>query len=112
MSFRGCPRLPSSPSASLGPCPLTGTNLTQTTLGQRGADRAPGKRFAGSNSTNQIFSFMPDPFSNLDDSFNAEEAGDSADPEQIFQNIQFQKDLMANLRCRPWTMGQKLGALR
>lgn len=53
-----------------------------------------------------------DPCSNLDDSFNAEEAGDSADPEQIFQNIQFQKDLMANLRCRPWTMGQKLGALR
>ncbi|XP_032692711.1 transmembrane channel-like protein 3 [Lontra canadensis] len=50
--------------------------------------------------------------SNLDDSFNADEAGDSTDPEQIFQNIQFQKDLMANLRCRPWTMGQKLGALR
>ncbi|XP_006142718.1 transmembrane channel-like protein 3 [Tupaia chinensis] len=50
--------------------------------------------------------------SNLDDSFNAEEAGDSNDPEQIFQNIQFQKDLMANIRCRPWTMGQKLRALR
>ncbi|XP_027945212.1 transmembrane channel-like protein 3 [Eumetopias jubatus] len=50
--------------------------------------------------------------SNLDDSFNADETGDSNDPEQIFQNIQFQKDLMANIRCRPWTMGQKLGALR
>ncbi|XP_025858934.2 transmembrane channel-like protein 3 [Vulpes vulpes] len=50
--------------------------------------------------------------SNLDDSFNADEPGDSNDPEQIFQNIQFQKDLMANIRCRPWTMGQKLGALR
>ncbi|KAI5929535.1 Transmembrane channel-like protein 3 [Manis javanica] len=50
--------------------------------------------------------------SNLDDSFTAEEAGDSNDPEQIFQNIQFQKDLMANIRCRPWTMGQKLRALR
>uniref|UniRef100_G3U020 Transmembrane channel-like protein n=1 Tax=Loxodonta africana TaxID=9785 RepID=G3U020_LOXAF len=31
---------------------------------------------------------------------------------QIFQNIQFQKDLMANIRCRPWPMGQKLRALR
>ncbi|XP_047397333.1 transmembrane channel-like protein 3 [Sciurus carolinensis] len=50
--------------------------------------------------------------SNLDDSFNADETGDSSDPEQIFQNIQFQKDLMANIRCRPWTMGQKLKALR
>ncbi|EHB07856.1 Transmembrane channel-like protein 3 [Heterocephalus glaber] len=51
-------------------------------------------------------------FSNLDDSFNADETGDSSDPEQIFQNIQFQKDLVANIRCRPWTMGQKLRALR
>ncbi|KAM9586265.1 transmembrane channel-like protein 3 [Trichechus inunguis] len=51
-------------------------------------------------------------FSNLDDSFNADETGDSNDPEQIFQNIQFQKDLMANIRCRPWPMGQKLRALR
>ncbi|XP_046510183.1 transmembrane channel-like protein 3 [Equus quagga] len=50
--------------------------------------------------------------SNLDDSFNADETGDSTDPEQIFQNIQFQKDLMADIRCRPWTMGQKLRALR
>ncbi|XP_053450598.1 transmembrane channel-like protein 3 [Nycticebus coucang] len=50
--------------------------------------------------------------SSLDDSFNADETGDSNDPEQIFQNIQFQKDLVANIRCRPWTMGQKLRALR
>ncbi|XP_057580360.1 transmembrane channel-like protein 3 [Hippopotamus amphibius kiboko] len=50
--------------------------------------------------------------SNLDDSFTADETGDSHDPEQIFQNIQFQKDLMANIRCRPWSMGQKLRALR
>ncbi|KAM4826445.1 transmembrane channel-like protein 3 [Thomomys bottae] len=47
--------------------------------------------------------------STLDDSFSAD---DSSDPEQIFQNIQFQKDLMANIRCRPWSMGQKLRALR
>ncbi|KAG8516411.1 Transmembrane channel-like protein 3 [Galemys pyrenaicus] len=42
----------------------------------------------------------------------AEEAGDGADPEEVFQNIQFQKDLMASIRCRPWSMGQKLRALR
>ncbi|XP_060035492.1 transmembrane channel-like protein 3 [Erinaceus europaeus] len=48
----------------------------------------------------------------LDGSLGVEEAGDSSDPEHIFQNIQFQKDLMANLRCRPWAMEQKLRALR
>ncbi|KAF6079697.1 transmembrane channel like 3 [Phyllostomus discolor] len=42
----------------------------------------------------------------------ADDAGDSSDPEQIFQSIQFQKDLMASIRCRPWTMRQKLRALR
>ncbi|XP_068953646.1 transmembrane channel-like protein 3 [Petaurus breviceps papuanus] len=49
-------------------------------------------------------------FSNLEDS--DDERGDSNDPEQIFQNIQFQKDLMATIRCRPWPMKQKLKALR
>lgn len=56
--------------------------------------------------------FLLCPFSSLDDSLNADEMGDSSDPERIFQNIQLQKDLMANIRCRPWTMGQKLRALR
>ncbi|KAM5291448.1 transmembrane channel-like protein 3 [Glossophaga mutica] len=45
-------------------------------------------------------------------SVSADDSGDSSDPEQIFQNIQFQKDLMANIRCQPWPMGQKLRALR
>nr|XP_002721514.1 transmembrane channel-like protein 3 [Oryctolagus cuniculus] len=50
--------------------------------------------------------------SSLEDSFNVDETGDSSDPEQIFQNIQSQKELVANIRCRPWSMGQKLRALR
>uniref|UniRef100_A0A803TC61 Transmembrane channel-like protein n=1 Tax=Anolis carolinensis TaxID=28377 RepID=A0A803TC61_ANOCA len=41
-----------------------------------------------------------------------EEKVDSSDPEQIFQNIQFQKEIIANIRCRPWPMRQKLRALR
>ncbi|XP_077003623.1 transmembrane channel-like protein 3 [Tamandua tetradactyla] len=49
---------------------------------------------------------------NLDDSFDGDEVGDKSDPEQIFQNIQFQKELMANIRCRPWPLRQKLRALR
>lgn len=50
-------------------------------------------------------------FSNSDED-NGDEKGDSNDPEQIFQNIQFQKEIMANIRCRPWPMRQKLRALR
>uniref|UniRef100_A0A8D2Q8M3 Transmembrane channel-like protein n=1 Tax=Varanus komodoensis TaxID=61221 RepID=A0A8D2Q8M3_VARKO len=46
------------------------------------------------------------------DEDNGEDKVDSNDPEQIFQNIQFQKEIMANIRCRPWSMRQKLRALR
>lgn len=41
-----------------------------------------------------------------------EEKAESHDPEQIFQNIQCQKEIMSNIRCRPWPMRQKLRALR
>ncbi|NXY87373.1 TMC3 protein, partial [Alcedo cyanopectus] len=41
-----------------------------------------------------------------------EEKTESHDPEQIFQNIQYQKEIMSNIRCRPWPMRQKLRALR
>ncbi|KAF1437729.1 Transmembrane channel-like protein 3, partial [Spheniscus demersus] len=49
--------------------------------------------------------------SNSDDD-TAEEKAESHDPEQIFQNIQYQKEIMSNIRCRPWPMRQKLRALR
>ncbi|NXC69883.1 TMC3 protein, partial [Anhinga anhinga] len=42
----------------------------------------------------------------------SEEKAESHDPEQIFQNIQYQKEIMSNIRCRPWPMRQKLRALR
>ncbi|NXG62476.1 TMC3 protein, partial [Hemiprocne comata] len=41
-----------------------------------------------------------------------EEKAESHDPEQIFQNIQYQKEVMSNIRCRPWPMRQKLRVLR
>ncbi|XP_074863303.1 transmembrane channel-like protein 3 [Carettochelys insculpta] len=52
-----------------------------------------------------------DPFSNSDND-NCDLKADSNDPEQIFQNIQYQKEIVANIRCRPWPMRQKLRALR
>ncbi|KAH0620010.1 hypothetical protein JD844_014506 [Phrynosoma platyrhinos] len=58
-----------------------------------------------------IYAYPEPPGSNSDDD-KGEDKVDSNDPEQIFQNIQFQKEIMANIRCRPWPMRQKLRALR
>ncbi|XP_030620945.1 transmembrane channel-like protein 3 [Chanos chanos] len=38
--------------------------------------------------------------------------GDSNDPEEMFQNIQFQKEIIANIRTRPWPMRRKLKNLK
>ncbi|NWH61421.1 TMC3 protein, partial [Geococcyx californianus] len=63
------------------------------------------KRHAG------IYTYQEPPHSNSDDDV-GEEKAESHDPEQIFQNIQYQKEIMSNIRCRPWPMRQKLRALR
>ncbi|XP_035274220.1 transmembrane channel-like protein 3 [Anguilla anguilla] len=41
-----------------------------------------------------------------------DERVDSSDPEEIFQNIQLQKEIIANIRSRPWPMRRKLKALK
>ncbi|MBN3293322.1 TMC3 protein, partial [Polypterus senegalus] len=50
--------------------------------------------------------------SNSDEEDKDEEKADSNDPEEMFQNIQIQKEIIANIRSRPWPMRQKLRALR
>ncbi|KAG9489256.1 hypothetical protein GDO78_005318 [Eleutherodactylus coqui] len=52
------------------------------------------------------------PQSNSDEDENAEGKEESNDPETIFQNIQMQKEIVANIRCRPWPMRQKLRSLK
>ncbi|XP_054244050.1 transmembrane channel-like protein 3 [Indicator indicator] len=58
-----------------------------------------------------IYTYQEPPHSNSDED-TGEEKAESHDPEQIFQNIQYQKEIMSNIRCRPWPMRQKLRALR
>ncbi|CAM4529313.1 unnamed protein product [Lepidochelys kempii] len=58
-----------------------------------------------------MYAYKEPPHSNSGDD-NGDLNTDSNDPEQIFQNIQFQKEIMANIRCRPWPMRHKLRALR
>uniref|UniRef100_U3IUE9 Transmembrane channel-like protein n=1 Tax=Anas platyrhynchos platyrhynchos TaxID=8840 RepID=U3IUE9_ANAPP len=58
-----------------------------------------------------IYTYQEPPHSNSDEDI-SEDKADNHDPEQIFQNIQYQKEIMSNIRCRPWPMRQKLRALR
>uniref|UniRef100_A0A803Y1N0 Transmembrane channel-like protein n=1 Tax=Meleagris gallopavo TaxID=9103 RepID=A0A803Y1N0_MELGA len=58
-----------------------------------------------------IYTYQEPPHSNSDEDI-GEEKANSHDPEQVFQNIQYQKEVMSNIRCRPWPMRQKLRALR
>nr|XP_046244203.1 transmembrane channel-like protein 3 [Scatophagus argus] len=47
-----------------------------------------------------------------DDEDKDDERVDSNDPEEMFQNIQYQKEIIANIRTRPWPMRRKLKALK
>uniref|UniRef100_A0A3P8X8T9 Transmembrane channel-like protein n=1 Tax=Esox lucius TaxID=8010 RepID=A0A3P8X8T9_ESOLU len=47
-----------------------------------------------------------------DDEDKEDERADSNDPEEMFQNIQFQKEIIANIRTRAWPMRRKLKALK
>ncbi|TNN75623.1 Transmembrane channel-like protein 3 [Liparis tanakae] len=50
--------------------------------------------------------------SSSDDEDKEEERVDSNDPEEMFQNIQYQKEIIANIRTRPWPMRRKLKVLK
>ncbi|XP_030581049.1 transmembrane channel-like protein 3 [Archocentrus centrarchus] len=47
-----------------------------------------------------------------DDEDKVDEKVDSNDPEEMFQNIQYQKEIIANIRSRPWPMRRKLKVLK
>ncbi|XP_029134622.2 transmembrane channel-like protein 3 [Labrus bergylta] len=47
-----------------------------------------------------------------DDEDKDDERVDSNDPEEMFQNIQYQKEIIANIRTRPWPMRRKLKVLK
>ncbi|XP_078386578.1 transmembrane channel-like protein 3 [Cetorhinus maximus] len=50
--------------------------------------------------------------SHSEDDEQEDDKADYKDPEEIFQNIQIQKEIISNIRCRSWPMGQKLKVLR
>ncbi|XP_029702646.1 transmembrane channel-like protein 3 [Takifugu rubripes] len=62
--------------------------------------------------TRRIYSAYPDRQGASDDEDDGEERMDSNDPEEMFQNIQYQKEIIANIRTRPWPMRRKLKVLK
>ncbi|XP_029354425.1 transmembrane channel-like protein 3 [Echeneis naucrates] len=50
--------------------------------------------------------------SSSDDEDKEDDRVDSNDPEEMFQNIQYQKEIIANIRTRPWPMRRKLKVLK
>ncbi|XP_072516715.1 transmembrane channel-like protein 3 [Salminus brasiliensis] len=63
-------------------------------------------------SCRRIYSPYQDNTGPSDDEDKDEERVDSNDPEELFQNIQLQKEVIANIRTRPWPMRRKLKALK
>ncbi|KAI4880545.1 hypothetical protein NFI96_002149 [Prochilodus magdalenae] len=62
-------------------------------------------------STRRIYSPYQDNTGPSDDEDKDEERVDCNDPEELFQNIQVQKELIANIRTRPWPIRRKLKVL-
>ncbi|KAI5101218.1 transmembrane channel-like protein 3 isoform X1, partial [Silurus meridionalis] len=56
--------------------------------------------------------YQDNPVSSSDDEDKDAERVDSNDPEEMFQNIQYQKEIIANIRTRPWPMRRKLKVLK
>uniref|UniRef100_A0A3Q3BDB8 Si:dkey-15b23.3 n=1 Tax=Kryptolebias marmoratus TaxID=37003 RepID=A0A3Q3BDB8_KRYMA len=60
----------------------------------------------------RIYSAYQDHQSSSEDEGKDDEGVDSNDPEEMFQNIQYQKEIIANIRTRPWPMRRKLRVLQ
>ncbi|KAG8575508.1 hypothetical protein GDO81_009582 [Engystomops pustulosus] len=69
------------------------------------------KRYKSVRRNTNIYRVPPQSGSNSDEDEN-EGKEENNDPETIFQNIQIQKEIVANIRCRPWPMRQKLRSLK
>uniref|UniRef100_A0A4W5M975 Transmembrane channel-like protein n=2 Tax=Salmoninae TaxID=504568 RepID=A0A4W5M975_9TELE len=65
-----------------------------------------------SGSYNMLTPLLLSHCSQSDEEGKEDEHADSNDPEQMFQNIQFQKEIIANIRTRAWPMRRKLKALK
>ncbi|XP_068176192.1 transmembrane channel-like protein 3 isoform X2 [Antennarius striatus] len=74
--------------------------------------RPPAKRPRRKTSRRVYSAYQDHQQGSSDDDGKEEERVDSNDPEEMFQNIQHQKEIIANIRTQPWPMRRKLKVLK
>ncbi|XP_005989703.1 transmembrane channel-like protein 3 [Latimeria chalumnae] len=87
------------------------TSVSEPTAESKPLKSSKRRKSTRRNSRRIYMSYHEHPNSNSDDD-GTDEKTDCNDPEEIFQNIQIQKEIIATIRCRPWLMRQKLKALK
>uniref|UniRef100_S4RWM9 Si:dkey-15b23.3 n=1 Tax=Petromyzon marinus TaxID=7757 RepID=S4RWM9_PETMA len=78
----------------------------------RAARRQKTVRKKSANSPCHVYHYTGDLMGSDDDGGLGDTQAEWSDQEEIMQNIQIQKDIIANIRCRPWPMKQKLKVLK
>uniref|UniRef100_A0A8C4YWS9 Transmembrane channel-like protein n=1 Tax=Gadus morhua TaxID=8049 RepID=A0A8C4YWS9_GADMO len=86
---------------------MSGGSQPVATIGRATARRHKSVR----KNSRRIYSHYQDQHSS-DDEDKEDGRVDSNDPEEMFQNIQYQKEIIANIRTRPWPMRRKLKVLK
>uniref|UniRef100_A0A8C6UBF9 Transmembrane channel-like protein n=1 Tax=Neogobius melanostomus TaxID=47308 RepID=A0A8C6UBF9_9GOBI len=73
---------------------------------------APKRHKSVRKNSRRLYSSYQDQQGSSDDEDKEDERVESDDPEEMFQNIQHQKEIIANIRTRPWPMRRKLKVLK
>ncbi|KAK7912759.1 hypothetical protein WMY93_012970 [Mugilogobius chulae] len=82
-------------------------------VGAGGSGRSAPKRHKSvRKNSRRLYSSYRDHQGSSDDEDKDDERVESDDPEEMFQNIQHQKEIIANIRSRPWPMRRKLKVSR
>uniref|UniRef100_A0AAV2LT70 Transmembrane channel-like protein n=1 Tax=Knipowitschia caucasica TaxID=637954 RepID=A0AAV2LT70_KNICA len=73
---------------------------------------APKRHKSVRKNSRRLYSSYQNNQGSSDDEDKEDERVESDDPEEMFQNIQHQKEIIANIRTRPWPMRRKLKVLK
>ncbi|XP_035985042.1 transmembrane channel-like protein 3 isoform X1 [Fundulus heteroclitus] len=88
------------------------TGSEPVVAGSRSLSAAKRHRTVRKNSRRIYSAYQNHQQGSSDDEGEDDKEVDSNDPEEMFQNIQYQKEIIANIRSRPWPMRRKLKVLK
>ncbi|XP_063737968.1 transmembrane channel-like protein 3 [Eleginops maclovinus] len=88
------------------------STMSESVVGSTRSLSAAKRHKSTRKNSRRIYSAYQDNQGSSDDQDKEDERADSNDPEEMFQNIQYQKEIIANIRTRPWPMRRKLKVLK